>query len=74
MLRSRRILVLKSTYIRKSTLEVSSLVVDKITVIGFRCGVFSPALELLAEDKINVKPLIQRRYSFTDGLTAFEHT
>ncbi len=72
-LRSRGILVLKSTYAGKLTLDVSSLVVDEITVIGSRCGPFSPALELLAQRKVDVQPLIQGRYPLADGLKAFEH-
>ncbi|HAC63165.1 MAG TPA: alcohol dehydrogenase [Cyanothece sp. UBA12306] len=72
-LRSRGILVLKSTYAGKLTLDASALVVDEITVIGSRCGPFVQALELLSQGKIDVQPLIQGRYSLTDGLKAFEH-
>lgn len=72
-LRSRGILVLKSTYAGQLTVDASSLVVDEITVIGSRCGVFAPALELLAQGKVDVQPLIHGRYSLTDGLKAFEH-
>lgn len=72
-LRSRGVLVLKSTYAGQLTLDASSLVVDEITVIGSRCGPFVPALELLAERKINVESLIDANYPLTDGLKAFEH-
>jgi threonine dehydrogenase-like Zn-dependent dehydrogenase len=71
-LRPRGTLVLKSTYAGKLSLDASALVVDEITLIGSRCGPFAPALELLAQGKINVEPLIQARFSLADGLSAFE--
>lgn len=71
-LRPRGTLVLKSTYAGKLSLDASALVVDEITVIGSRCGPFAPALSLLAEEKINITPLIQARYPLTDALEAFK--
>ncbi|NJM69660.1 MAG: alcohol dehydrogenase catalytic domain-containing protein [Scytonema sp. RU_4_4] len=71
-LRPRGILVLKSTYAGKLSLDASSLVVDEITLIGSRCGPFLPALELLAQEKVDVKSLIHARYPLADGLAAFE--
>ena len=71
-LRPRGTLVLKSTYAGNLSLDASSLVVDEITLIGSRCGPFKPALQLLAENKVDVEPLIQARYPLKDGLAAFE--
>ena len=72
-LRPRGILVLKSTYANQLSLDISSIVVDEITLIGSRCGPFSKALKLLAENKIEVDNLIQARYSLDEGLAAFKH-
>ena len=72
-LRSRGILVLKSTYAGNLSLDISSLVVDEITLIGSRCGPFAPALELLSQQKVNVKSLIQARYPLEAGMDAFAH-
>ncbi|MDF5728306.1 MAG: alcohol dehydrogenase catalytic domain-containing protein [Rhizonema sp. PD38] len=72
-LRPRGTLVLKSTYAGKLSLDASSLVVDEITLIGSRCGPFSAALNLLSQESVDVKSLIQARYPLTEGLTAFEH-
>ncbi|MEA5533015.1 MDR/zinc-dependent alcohol dehydrogenase-like family protein [Crocosphaera sp. XPORK-15E] len=69
----RGILVLKSTYAGKLTLDASALVVDEITVIGSRCGPFLPALELLANNQVDVASLIQARYPLIDSLKAFDH-
>ncbi|GBF81449.1 MDR/zinc-dependent alcohol dehydrogenase-like family protein [Aphanothece sacrum] len=69
----RGILVLKSTYAGKLTLDASALVVDEITVMGSRCGPFVPALELLANNRVDVASLIQARYPLIDSLKAFNH-
>ncbi|MBR8837654.1 MAG: alcohol dehydrogenase catalytic domain-containing protein [Stigonema ocellatum SAG 48.90 = DSM 106950] len=71
-LRPRGTLVLKSTYAGKLSLDASSLVVDEITLIGSRCGPFPAALELLAQERVDVKPLIHAHYPLTQGLAAFE--
>ncbi|MEB3182493.1 MAG: alcohol dehydrogenase catalytic domain-containing protein [Nostocaceae cyanobacterium] len=71
-LRARGTMVLKSTYAGNLSLDASSLVVDEITLIGSRCGPFTPALELLAKGEVDVQPLIQARYPLSDGLAAVE--
>lgn len=72
-LRPRGTLVLKSTYAGKLSLDASALVVDEITVIGSRCGPFAKALELLAQDQVDVTSLIETTYPLEQGLAAFEH-
>lgn len=72
-LRSRGILVLKSTYAGNLSLDISSLVVDEITLIGSRCGPFEPALKLLSQHKLNVNLLIQAHYPLEAGMDAFAH-
>ena len=47
--------------------------VDEITVIGSRCGPFPKALELLAQEQVDVTSLIETTYPLEQGLTAFEH-
>ncbi|MDJ0737515.1 MAG: alcohol dehydrogenase catalytic domain-containing protein [Nostocaceae cyanobacterium] len=71
-LRPRGTLVLKSTYAGNLCFDASALVVDEITLIGSRCGPFAPALELLAQGKVDVKYLIQAHYPLAEGLAAFE--
>jgi threonine dehydrogenase-like Zn-dependent dehydrogenase len=72
-LRPRGTLVMKSTYAGRLSVDVSSLVVDEITLVGSRCGPFAPALKLLAEGTIDPRPLIAGRYALRDALAAFEH-
>ncbi|AFY48347.1 theronine dehydrogenase-like Zn-dependent dehydrogenase [Nostoc sp. PCC 7524] len=71
-LRPRGTLVLKSTYAGNLSLDASALVVDEITLIGSRCGPFPAALDLLAAQKVDVKPLIHASYPLHDGLEAFK--
>jgi threonine dehydrogenase-like Zn-dependent dehydrogenase len=71
-LKPRGTLVLKSTYAGKLAVDASAIVVDEITVMGSRCGRFAPAVELLAQQKVDVSYLIQGRYGLGDGLAAFD--
>ncbi|MBX3001905.1 MAG: alcohol dehydrogenase catalytic domain-containing protein [Caldilineaceae bacterium] len=74
LVRPRGTLALKSTFADGLThFDISSLVVDEITLLGSRCGPFAPALRLLAEDAIAVEPLIHARYPLDEGLAALHH-
>lgn len=66
-------IVLKSTFAGNPQIDLSRLVVDEITVVGSRCGPFAPALRLLAQGKINVRPLIAAEYPLRQSLAAFDH-
>jgi threonine dehydrogenase-like Zn-dependent dehydrogenase len=70
-LRPRGRMVLKSTYAGSLSIDVSSLVVDEISLIGSRCGPLAPALRLLAAGRIDVESLIGARYSLDEGLDGF---
>ena len=65
-------LVLKSTFAGDVTLNLSSVVVDEITLVGSRCGPFAPALRLLEVGLVDLRPLISARYDLADGLAAME--
>lgn len=68
------VLVLKSTFAeRLKEFDVSQLVVNEISLIGSRCGPFEKALEALTARRVNVHPLISRRYGLSDGLAAFAY-
>ena len=68
------VLALKSTFATDlPAFDISTLVVDEITLVGSRCGPFSPAIRLLAEGAVAVQPLIHARYSLDDGLAALAH-
>jgi threonine dehydrogenase-like Zn-dependent dehydrogenase len=71
--RPRGTIVLKSTYAGDTTLNLSSIVVDEITLVGSRCGPFAPAIISLAQKHVDVRPLIQARYPLAEAVAAFEH-
>ncbi len=71
--RPRGTIVMKSTYAGDLTFNASALVVDEITLLGSRCGPFAPALQLLAEGKIDPRPMIQARYPLSNVNEAFAH-
>ncbi|HEX7976226.1 MAG TPA: alcohol dehydrogenase catalytic domain-containing protein [Anaerolineales bacterium] len=71
-IRPRGTLVMKSTYAGDMQVNLSSLVVDEITLVGSRCGPFPPALRLLERRQVDPIPLIQARYPLTEGLAALE--
>ena len=70
--RPRGTMVLKSTYAGDMNVNISSIVVDEITVLGSRCGLFEPALRLLEAREVDPSVLISDRYKLNDALKAFE--
>ena len=70
--RSRGTLILKSTYAGDVSVNLSSLVVDEVTLIGSRCGPFEPALRLLKDGRIDPTPLVSARLPLSDGPAAFQ--
>ncbi len=66
-------LVLKSTYPGEVAVDLSSLVVDEITLIGSRCGPFPAALRLLEQHLVDPTPLIDARFALDDAQAALEH-
>ena len=73
LVRPRGTIVLKSTYHASLEVNLTKVVVDEITLVGSRCGPFAPALRLLERGLVEVVPLIQARYPFSEVLAAFEH-
>ena len=56
--RPRGVLVLKSTVADAEALNLAPLVIDEVTLVGSRCGPFTPAIDALAKGRIDVAPLI----------------
>ena len=71
-LRPRGVLVLKSTYHGQAQIDLSSVVVDEITLVGSRCGPFEPALRLMEQGRVDPLPLIEARYRLEEWEQAFE--
>ena len=73
MVRAGGTLVLKSTYHGAVDVDLSSLVVDEIHLVGSRCGPFPAAIRLLSQGLVDVAPLIEAVYCLDEGLAALEH-
>ena len=75
--RPRGTIVLKSTYTdtngAKWPFQLSSLVVDEITLVGSRCGPMAAALDQLEKKQVDPTGLIAKRYFLNDAPAAFEH-
>jgi len=65
--------VMKSTFRGAATFDATKLVVDEITLLGSRCGLFPPALELLRRGHVTVQQLIARTFPLEQGPEAFEY-
>jgi threonine dehydrogenase-like Zn-dependent dehydrogenase len=72
LVRPRGKVVLKSTFHGQPTWEASKVVVDEITIVGSRCGRFTPALELLSTGAVKVDDLVSEEFSLCDGVAAMK--
>jgi len=73
LVRPRGVLVMKTTTATPPDFNLAKIVIDEITLIGSRCGQFSPAVDALKQGAIDVKSMIEARYPLERGLDAFEH-
>jgi len=72
MLKPRGTLVLKSTFHGQNEVNMTSIVVDEVSIVGSRCGPFAPALRLLSMKLVEVEPLIAAVIPLDEALAAFE--
>ena len=70
LLRPKGQLVLKSTFHGQTELDAARIVVDEISIVGSRCGRFTPALDLLKKGAIDVDSLISEEYPLANGVHA----
>jgi len=72
MTRPRGTLVLKSTVAEAAPLNLAPLVINEVTVVGSRCGRFAPALHALEAARVDVRPLVSRRFPLRDAVAALQ--
>lgn len=65
-------IVLKTTVAGEQQLAMAPTVIDELTIVGSRCGPFQPALQALAEERIDVRPLISAVRPFEEAIEAFK--
>jgi len=71
--RPRGHLVLKTTVAGSHEVNLAPVVINEITLVGSRCGQFEPALDMLADGRVSVAPLVEARYALRDVEEAFGH-
>ena len=73
LIRPEGTIVVKTTSHQPSSVQMSRIVVDEITLVGSRCGDFGLALAFLENNWVNVLPLIEATYPLHDFEAAFDH-
>lgn len=71
MVRPRGAVIMKSTVHGTVPLDMAPVVVNEITLVGSRCGLFGPALKLLRAGKIRVADMISDRFPLEEAPRAF---
>ncbi len=72
MTRPRGTVVMKSTVHGEVAFDAAAVIVNEIRLLGSRCGLFEPALELLRTKAVAVSGMIDSRYALHQGVAAFE--
>lgn len=65
--------VLKTTVAAPHQLDLSSVVINEIRILGSRCGRFEPALDSLSKGRVDPTFLIEKTYPMEESMAAFEH-
>jgi threonine dehydrogenase-like Zn-dependent dehydrogenase len=71
MVRPRGTVVMKSTVHDEVKIDMAPVIVNEITLVGSRCGLFDPALELLSEGKVDTAAMLAAEYSLAEAPAAF---
>ena len=74
LVKPRGTLVLKSTYHGALDFNPASLVINEITVVGSRCGLFPPAIRILERGLIDPTSLISGVFPFDQAEEAFKQS
>ena len=72
LVKPRGTVVLKSTIASRENLDLTPTIINEITLIGSRCGLFQPAIDALATKKVSVDSMIDFTFSldqFDDAIT-----
>ena len=71
MVQPRGTVIMKSTIHGDIALDTAPIIVNEITLIGSRCGRFEPAIQLLKDREVDVRPLISARFPLRHAEAAF---
>ena len=72
LVRPRGTIVIKTTVAERFSINLASLVINEITVVGSRCGPFEPALKALSDGSVRVDEMISGVFPLEQATEAFE--
>ena len=73
LIKPRGTVVLKSTVASKENLNLAPAIINEITLVGSRCGLFKPAIDALATGIVSVDSMIDSSFSLENFSDAIEH-
>ena len=73
LVKPRGTVVLKSTIMSRENLDLTPTIINEITLIGSRCGLFKPAIDALATGVISVNSMIDSTFSLDKFEDAIIH-
>jgi alcohol dehydrogenase len=53
------------------TIDTAPIIVNEITLVGSRCGLFDPAMALLSAGKVDVASLVAAEFPLSEAPAAF---
>jgi threonine dehydrogenase-like Zn-dependent dehydrogenase len=71
LVRPRGTVIMKSTIHNEVSIDMAPVIVNEITLLGSRCGLFEPALALLSAGKIDTASLLSAEYPLRASSAAF---
>ena len=73
LVKPRGTVILKSTVASRENLDLTPTIVNEITLVGSRCGLFKPAIDALATGIISVDDMIDSTFPLEQFSEAIEH-
>jgi threonine dehydrogenase-like Zn-dependent dehydrogenase len=73
LIKPRGTVVLKSTVASKDDLDLAPAIINEITLVGSRCGLFKPAIDALATGIVSVDFMIDSAFPLENFSEAIEH-
>lgn len=64
--------VLKTTTAKPYQIDLAPIVINELTLLGSRCGKFAPALQALAQKRVDPSFLIEKIFPLEEALEAFK--
>jgi threonine dehydrogenase-like Zn-dependent dehydrogenase len=73
VVRPRGTIVVKTTVAESGLVDLNSIVIHEVTLIGSRCGPFPPSIRMIEQGRVDVLSLVNRVFKLEEGLRAFEY-